>query len=75
MRWGYNWTVGPFELWDAIGVRSIVDRLQKQGRAVPELTIELLDSGAESFYGTGPDEQPTVYDRAAGRHVSAAPPS
>ena len=24
MKWGYNWTIGPFELWDMIGVRSSV---------------------------------------------------
>ena len=25
MRWGYGWELGPFELWDAIGAKEIVD--------------------------------------------------
>lgn len=51
MRWGFNWQLGPFELWDAIGVQNVADRLKTEGRAVPKFAQDLLASGATSFYG------------------------
>ncbi len=50
MKWGYNWALGPFETWDAIGVEDVVERLEEEGRPVPELARKVLDSGAGSFY-------------------------
>jgi 3-hydroxyacyl-CoA dehydrogenase len=50
MRWGYKWELGPFEIWDAIGVREIVTRLEKEAREVPGVVCDLLSSGKASFY-------------------------
>ena len=50
MRWGFNWELGPFELWDALGVRKVVERLEKEKREVPQLVNDLLNSGNDSFY-------------------------
>lgn len=50
MRWGYNWEVGPFELWDAIGVAESVARMEKEGHKVPANVKKMLASGAKSFY-------------------------
>jgi 3-hydroxyacyl-CoA dehydrogenase len=50
MRWGFNWELGPFEVWDAIGVEKSVAKLKEAGRAVPANVQKLLDSGARSFY-------------------------
>ncbi len=50
MRWGFNWDLGPFETWDAIGVKDIADRLKKEGRAVPKLVEDVLSKGTGSFY-------------------------
>ena len=36
MRWGFNWELGPFETWDAIGVAASVERMKKDGIAVPD---------------------------------------
>ena len=35
MRWGYNWEIGPFETWNAIGVQESVARMEAEGLAVP----------------------------------------
>ena len=35
MRWGYAHKLGPFELWDALGVPETVDRMDKEGRTLP----------------------------------------
>jgi len=36
MKWGYNWKMGPFELFDAVGVGRFVKRLEKEGTPIPE---------------------------------------
>src|SRR6185369_12417871 len=50
MKLGYNWELGPFETWDALGVRETADRLTKEGRRVPKLVQDLLAAGNVSFY-------------------------
>ncbi|HEY1241515.1 MAG TPA: 3-hydroxyacyl-CoA dehydrogenase/enoyl-CoA hydratase family protein [Bryobacteraceae bacterium] len=50
MRWGYANKFGPFEMWDALGVRETVGRMQKEGCAPPANVERMLASGAESFY-------------------------
>jgi 3-hydroxyacyl-CoA dehydrogenase len=50
MKWGYNWELGPFEVWDAFGVRAAAERLSKEGRQVPVVVQDLLASGKQSFY-------------------------
>jgi 3-hydroxyacyl-CoA dehydrogenase len=50
MRWGYGFTLGPFELWDALGVPETVERMRRDGCAIPENVERMLASGAQSFY-------------------------
>ena len=50
MRWGFNWELGPFEVWDAIGVEKSVAKLQEEGRAIPANVRAMLDAGARTFY-------------------------
>jgi 3-hydroxyacyl-CoA dehydrogenase len=50
MKWGYNWALGPFETWDALGVQQTAARLEKEGRPVPGLVQDLLRAGKTSFY-------------------------
>src|SRR5699024_12600324 len=44
MKWGFNWELGPFERWDAIGVRESVERMQEEGRDVPGSVLQMLRS-------------------------------
>jgi 3-hydroxyacyl-CoA dehydrogenase len=50
MRWGYNFTYGPFELWDALGVPETVERMKQEGCSIPDNVQRMLSSGAHSFY-------------------------
>jgi 3-hydroxyacyl-CoA dehydrogenase len=50
MKWGYNHQLGPFETWDAVGVRSAVEVMKALGKTVPAKIEEMLDAGVESFY-------------------------
>ena len=47
MRAGFNWELGPFELWDAAGVRESVARMRALGIPVSEAVQGLLDSAPE----------------------------
>ena len=50
MRWGFGWELGPFELWDAVGIRESIQRMEKEGLAIPEGIARMLASGAQQFY-------------------------
>lgn len=50
MKWGYNFEMGPFELWDAYGVQKAVERMKKQGLPVPGNIKDMLKKGNSSFY-------------------------
>ncbi len=60
MRWGFNWDLGPFEAWDAIGVADSVARMEKDGIALPDWVKALAKSGG-SFYSGGAKE-PRFFD-------------
>jgi 3-hydroxyacyl-CoA dehydrogenase len=50
MKWGFAWKMGPFEVWDAIGVGKSVSKMKEAGYQIPTWVQEMLDSGKESFY-------------------------
>jgi 3-hydroxyacyl-CoA dehydrogenase len=49
MRAGFNWEMGPFQLWDAAGVRATVTRMHAAGEPVSANVEELLARG-DSWY-------------------------
>ena len=50
MRWGFGWELGPFEVWDAIGVERFAKTLERDGKTLPPLVTKVLASPAKSFY-------------------------
>jgi 3-hydroxyacyl-CoA dehydrogenase len=54
MRLGFNWELGPFELWDAAGVEATVARMKKENRPVAANVEKLLNSGKKSWYADDP---------------------
>jgi len=50
MRTGFNWELGPFEMWDAAGVPATVERMKKEGLPVAANVERLLASGMASWY-------------------------
>ena len=59
MRWGFGWDLGPFELWDVLGVQRVVDRMESDGLTVPAWVKSHLAEGNDRFY----------VDTEAGPHV------
>ncbi len=54
MKLGFNWELGPFELWDAAGLEATVARMKKEGKPVAENVEKLLASGQKSWYADDP---------------------
>ena len=54
MKLGFNWEMGPFELWDAAGVEATVARMKKQGKPIAANVEKLLGSGKKSWYSDAP---------------------
>jgi 3-hydroxyacyl-CoA dehydrogenase len=50
MRLGFNWELGPFELWDAAGVEATVARMKAEGKPVADNVEKMLSSGKKSWY-------------------------
>ena len=50
MRLGFNWELGPFELWDAAGVEATVARMKREGRPIAANVEKLLACGRKSWY-------------------------
>lgn len=57
MRAGFGWELGPFEVWDALGVRETLEKIKSEQQRLPGQTgsvapwvEEMLASGCESFY-------------------------
>lgn len=67
MKWGFSWELGPFELWDAVGVEKIVAQWKQESRPVPPLVEELLASGAKTFYSSS-DGTRQVFDLASKKY-------
>ncbi|HEY3055877.1 MAG TPA: 3-hydroxyacyl-CoA dehydrogenase NAD-binding domain-containing protein, partial [Thermoanaerobaculia bacterium] len=67
MRWGFSHDLGPFELWDALGVRATAEAMKKNGVAVAPWVEEMLAAGHESFY-----RDDSYYDPARRSYVPIA---
>ena len=49
LHWGFGWEIGPFQLWDALGVRETVPRMKAEGIDVPAWVERLAEQGG-TFY-------------------------
>ncbi|MBI2834945.1 MAG: enoyl-CoA hydratase/isomerase family protein [Acidobacteria bacterium] len=47
MRWGFAWDRGPFELWDSIGLRDVLEATHTT--EVPPIVDEVLARGENAF--------------------------
>ncbi len=50
MKAGFGWDLGPFEYWDAIGVKQASDMMTVAGKAPAAWVAEFLAAGNTSFY-------------------------
>jgi 3-hydroxyacyl-CoA dehydrogenase len=50
MRAGFGWELGPFELWDAVGIKEAIEGMEQYGNKAAAWVHEMLDAGNTSFY-------------------------
>ncbi len=50
MRMGFNWEIGPFEVWDLAGVEATVAKMKSEGKPVAPNVEKLLAAGGKSWY-------------------------
>lgn len=51
-KWGFAHAMGPFEIWDAIGVEETIDRFEGDGYPVAQWVKDMVASGKSTFYQT-----------------------
>ena len=49
-KWGFNHELGPFEIWDAIGVGETIPRMEADGYPVADWVKAMVDGGCTTFY-------------------------
>jgi len=50
MKAGFGWQHGPFQIWDAIGVKHGIELMEKEGYKAAGWVNEMLEKGIDSFY-------------------------
>ncbi|MDZ4768612.1 MAG: 3-hydroxyacyl-CoA dehydrogenase/enoyl-CoA hydratase family protein [Chloroflexota bacterium] len=68
-KWGFSHELGPFEIWDAIGVRASVGRFEAAGYPVADWVHTMLASGIETFYRRDNGIVTGYYSPQAGGYV------
>jgi len=56
MKAGFNWELGPFEMWDAAGFVEVTGRMREAGLPIPAAAETLLAAGGASWYRNGGEE-------------------
>ncbi|MCM8570764.1 3-hydroxyacyl-CoA dehydrogenase NAD-binding domain-containing protein [Gramella jeungdoensis] len=50
MKAGFGWEHGPFQIWDAIGVKKAIEMMKEEGHEPAAWVNEMLENGSDSFY-------------------------
>jgi len=50
MSAGFGWDIGPFELWDAVGLKNSLALMQQAGIAPAPWVTSMIEAGNDSFY-------------------------
>jgi 3-hydroxyacyl-CoA dehydrogenase len=71
VEWGFGWEMGPFQMWDALGVDRVRDDLKEQGIETPDW---VADVPSEGFY-TEQDGTRHVWVPGKGEYVADPRPA
>lgn len=50
MNAGFGWELGPFELWDAVGIKNSIAIMEAAGQKPAQWIYDMVANGHESFY-------------------------
>jgi 3-hydroxyacyl-CoA dehydrogenase len=68
IRWGFNWELGPFERWDALGFETVLNGMEEHGIEIPEWVETMREEGNKEFYRSEGGER-SVYVPQEGTYV------
>ena len=68
MKAGFGWELGPFEIWDAIGVENAAKVMSQRGQQPAPWVSEMLKQGNRSFYITENGKR-KFYDIPSGTYL------
>jgi 3-hydroxyacyl-CoA dehydrogenase len=61
VKWGFNRELGPFEIWDALGVAETIPQFDAAGYPVAGWVKEMAAAGYKTFYQRGLGNQTNGY--------------
>jgi 3-hydroxyacyl-CoA dehydrogenase len=50
MKAGFGWENGPFEIWDAVGIKKGIELMKAEGHEPAAWVTEMLENGESTFY-------------------------
>ncbi|WP_010179243.1 3-hydroxyacyl-CoA dehydrogenase/enoyl-CoA hydratase family protein [Aquimarina agarilytica] len=50
MKAGFGWEHGPFQIWDAVGVKKGIEFIKAEGLEVADWVTDMISSGSDTFY-------------------------
>ena len=71
MKAGFNWELGPFEMWDAAGFVDTVEKMRARGQAIPPVVERMVSAGVTSWYR---NEGGEFFDVASGEYRPVVEP-
>jgi len=66
---GFGWEIGPFEIWDSIGVEKSMELIKSEGHTPAAWVTDMLAKGIKSFYKVESGTR-KYYDIAKGEHLA-----
>lgn len=73
VKWGFQNDMGPFEIWDALGVARTIERMEAEGLEVAAWVKAMLAAGCETFYKRCDGQAVGYYDLATKLYVDFKP--
>ena len=74
MKWGFGWDLGPFEVWDALGLDYTLERMKEEGKTIPKWVSSMASKGFRSFYKYNNGNK-VYYDKAKENYLEIDIPS
>ncbi|PCJ56612.1 MAG: 3-hydroxyacyl-CoA dehydrogenase [Planctomycetota bacterium] len=62
IKFGFGWEMGPFEMWDVLGLHETAKRMRKDGIEIPEWVDSHIEKKHTSFYNYSSDGRKGMAD-------------
>ncbi len=73
MRWGFGHDMGPFEIWDQLGLQKMIDLMNEAGHPPAAWVGEMIKAGNDSFYEYEGKTKTTAFQPEEGKYLPILP--